>query len=131
MRHLAVLKRILRWALVSLVFLLAGTGKAAEFRHPAEYDGTLWKAMSEEEKMAYLAGFLAGITLEQVLSSGAQDQEVRERIMALRAEGRLHFPFAPHVYKARLEDYYFYQDHLQKTIPEALLEINRHLRPRP
>lgn len=131
MRRLAVLTRLLRWALVFLVFLPVGTGKAAEFRHPAEYDGTLWKTLSEEEKMTYLAGFLAGVALEQAVSSGAQDQEVRGRIIALRAEGRLHFPFAPHVYKARLEDYYFYQDHLQKTVPEALLEINRHLKPRP
>lgn len=124
MRHLATL--------ASLALLFMGTAEAAEYRHAAEYDGSAWKAMTEAEKMAYLVGFLAGIALEQAASSqGAKSQEVGSRIAALRMEGRLHFPFAPHVYKAQLEDYYFYQNHLKKTIPEALFEINRRLKPSP
>jgi hypothetical protein len=92
-------------------------------------DGRAWRALSEGEKLALLTGFLVGGALEQSLGPApgteAPDLESLER---LRREGRLRFPFAPTVYKARLEDFYVYQDRLDVPLYRALFLINEQLR---
>ncbi len=69
------------------------------------YDGHAWRRLSEGEKLALLSGFLSGAALEQ----------------------GLRFPFAPSVYKARLEDFYHYQDRLEIPLYRALVLINEHI----
>jgi hypothetical protein len=55
--------------------------------------------------------------------SGSQQGEGRLR----EAQGRLRFPFAPSVYKARLEDFYYYQDRLDIPLYRALFLINEQI----
>jgi len=84
--------------------------KQKESKLSTEYDGFTWKAMTEPEKMAFLSGFLAGVALEQVVSSlgpgTGRDVSVKSALAALQTEERLRFPFSPSVYKSQLEDFY-------------------------
>jgi hypothetical protein len=50
-----------------------------------------------------------------------------EALEALRRQSRLRFSFAPNVYKARLEDFYFYEDRLSVPFYRALLLINEQI----
>jgi hypothetical protein len=83
----------------------AGAGGAQETKGLFAYDGHAWRRLSEGEKLALLSGFLGGEALEQ----------------------GLRFPFAPNVYKARLEDFYHYQDRLEIPLDRALFLINEHI----
>jgi len=83
----------------------AGAGGAQETKSLLAYDGHAWRRLSEGEKLALLSGFLRGEALEQ----------------------GLRFPFAPNVYKARLEDFYHYQDRLEIPLSRALFLINEHI----
>ena len=92
-------------------------------------DGRAWRALSEGEKLAFLTGFLIGGGLEYALGlSPGQEGPDPDAVERLRREGRLRFPFAPAVYKARLEDFYFYQDRLTVPLYRALFLINEQIR---
>jgi sulfocyanin len=92
------------------------------------YDGRAWRGLSEGEKLALLSGFLIGEALEQGLAvSGEAPMSPPAFLEALRRERRLRFPFAPTVYKARLEDFYHYQDRLEVPLYRALFMINEHI----
>lgn len=92
-------------------------------------DGHAWRGLSEGEKLALLTGFLVGGVLEHGLRlSPGEAPPPPEALEALRREGRVRFPYAPAVYKARLEDFYFYQDRLPVPVYRALFLINEELR---
>lgn len=82
---------------------------AKETKSLFAYDGHAWRKLSEAEKLALLSGFLIGEAPEQ------------------GEERRLRFPFAPNVYKARLEDFYHYQDRREIPLYRALFLINEHI----
>lgn len=84
-------------------------------------DGHAWAAWSEGEKLRYLEGFLAG-------RAEAQSAAASRPVDRLRREGALDFPFAPTVYKTRLEDYFFYTDRRDQRLHEALSAVNDQLR---
>jgi sulfocyanin len=65
------------------------------------HDGHAWRRLSEGGKLQFLSGFLA--------------------------ERRPEFPFAPNVYKARLEDFYHYQDRRDVPLGRALRLINEEI----
>ena len=106
------------------VAVAAGAQPAASF---LAFDGHSWRGLSEAEKLALLTGFLIGAALERGLA-GDQSLPSPETLEAMRREGRARFPFAPTVYKARLEDFYFYQDRLGVPLYRALVLINEQIR---
>jgi hypothetical protein len=77
---------------------LTRTSGAREPQSLEAHDGHAWRRLREGEKLAFLSGFLE--------------------------ERRPEFPFAPSVYKARLEDFYHYQDRLDIPLSRALFLIN-------
>ena len=91
-----------------MLLLLAPAAAAQRARAPWRLDGTDWKAMAEGEKMAFLRGVIAGTRLEAAPAAPP-----------LR--------FGPNVYKARLEDFYFYTDRRSTPIVEALRRIEQEL----
>lgn len=92
-------------------------------------DGHAWRSLTEGEKLAFLTGFLVGGALEHGMSlSSGQTLLPPETLEAMRREGRIRFPFAPAVYKARLEDFYFYQDRLPVPLYRAIFLINEQIR---
>jgi hypothetical protein len=108
----------------ALACLLAGAvsaGAAAPGPHPAlAPDGHAWVAMTEGEKLRYLEGFLAGHAVRQAA-------EAKAPVDRLRREGALVYPFAPTVYKTRLEDFFFYRDRRDLPLHEALAAVNDQL----
>jgi len=76
-------------------------GAARETKRLFAYDGHAWRRLGEREKLALLSGFLE--------------------------EQRPTLPFAPSVYKARLEDFYHYQDRLEIPLDRALFLINEQI----
>jgi sulfocyanin len=74
---------------------------AQEPKSLSAHDGHGWRRLSEGGKLAFLSGFLA--------------------------ERRPEFPFAPNVYKARLEDFYHYQNRRDVPLDRALRLINEEI----
>jgi hypothetical protein len=92
-------------------------------------DGHAWRALTEAEKLAFLQGFLTGSAVEHAARDAAILPDLApEALERMRREGQLRFPFAPAVYKARLEDFYFYQDRLSVPLYRALFLINEQIR---
>ncbi len=84
--------------------------------------------MTPEAKQAYLAGFLTGSALQQAGGAGSRDSaSLFETLDSLR-RGGFQFPYAPNVYAARINDYYWWQNHRPLPIWYALREVNRDLK---
>jgi hypothetical protein len=89
--------------------------------------GTDWMGFSPEAKRAFLSGFLTGAALQQASAAGASDsQGLAKTIDSLRHAG-LRFPYAPHVYQVRLDDYFWWENHRGFPIWYALREVNEDL----
>jgi hypothetical protein len=105
-----------------------------EPRHPALLTGTEWKGFGFQEKQAYLDGFIAGAAAEQVralttMPAGTSDSSAVSSgaIAKLRAAKRLDFPYAPTVYSAQLDDYYWWTDHAATPIVDVMITVNRQM----
>jgi hypothetical protein len=108
--------------------VVLGGAAAAQTPTLLGYDGHRWKALSEEAKMALLSGFLIGAAFEQGVGAAAGDETpAPEALEALRRQGGIRFRFAPNVYKARLEDFYRYEDRLPVPVYRALFLINEQI----
>jgi hypothetical protein len=114
---------------VGLALALTAVAAAEAPRSFLGYDGHRWKALGENEKLALLTGFLIGGALADGLGAAPPSSEAPapETLEALRRQGRLRFSFARNVYKARLEDFYFYEDRLSVPFYRALLLINEQI----
>lgn len=119
---------IRRVLMIAAGLILVGAAAAAGFEDPhgIEYDGRDWKAMPEQAKLAYVAGFLAGALSQQ----GLDRHRVNPRVSVdaavaeiTRAHGET-FPLGNSVYKNVLDDYYFYRNNLPTKIYRALMDRN-------
>lgn len=88
-------------------------------------NGDDWARMGEKEKLAFLRGFLVGAAYAE---RGRGKAVSAESLEALRQEGQLRFVFTPELYKARLEDFYFYRDQRRHPVYEALRRIEAQIR---
>ncbi len=115
------------WVLgAALVLVMASATAAFEDPHGVGYDGRDWKAMPEQAKLAYIAGFLAGAVTQQAVERHRASPKVSVDA-AVSEIIRTHtgtFPFGVNVYKNNLDDYYFYQNNLPTKIYHALLDEN-------
>ena len=115
--------------MLALVLGAAGPVTAQPSKSFLAYDGHAWRALGEAEKLALLTGFLIGTAVERGLAaSSGETAPAPEALEAMRRGGRGRFPYAPSVYKARLEDFYFYQDRLDTPLYQALLLIDEQIR---
>jgi len=83
---------------------------------PTRLSGAFWLKLTPAEKQIYLDGFLAGAAAEQGRTPAAVD--------SLRRAGALHFVFAPSVYAAQLDDFYWWQDRVATPIVAAMMVSN-------
>jgi hypothetical protein len=106
-------------------------------RHPALLTGADWTRFGSREKQLYLSGFIAGAAAERVRSmaapraadsasvdSAAVSSAAIER---LRAAKQLPYPYAPSVYSAQLDDFYWWVNHADTPIVDAMITINRQM----
>jgi hypothetical protein len=98
---------------------------------PTHLDGAYWKRLSASEKQAYLTGFLAGAAAEQARAAAqALHRETDSMAISsaavdsLRARAALRYRFAPQVYAAQIDDFYWWQDRVSVPIVDAMIAIN-------
>ena len=87
-------------------------------------NGNDWRKMEPKTRLAYIEGFLAGAALGQAAHRARDTAAVRTELDALRRSGGLHFPFGAHVYESRVNDYYWWKNHLPLPTWYAFLEVN-------
>src|SRR5215213_11112968 len=114
------------WALVLAAGSLAAGSRIRQDRGPdwLHVDGSDWRRMGPDAQLAYVEGFLAGAALGQAAHRARDTAGVRTELDALRRSGGLHFPFGAHVYESRVNDYYWWKNHLPLPTWYAFLEVN-------
>ncbi len=114
---------------MAALVLAPGPVRAEAAKSFLSHDGHAWRALTEGEKLALLTGFLIGGAFETGMRLLPGDGgPTAEALEAMRQDSRLRFPFAPAVYKARLEDFYFYEDRRPVPLYRALHLINEQIR---
>jgi hypothetical protein len=115
---------------LAAVAILAGgrSSRAAQDPHWLGISGEEWRQWSPEARRAYLAGFLAGGAVGEALNAGPADSAAMVgRLDSLRRAG-FRFPYAPQVYEARIQDFFWWEDHRPAPIWYALWEVNNDLK---
>jgi hypothetical protein len=114
------------WAafLVAAVLTVAAWSRQDPHRHWLGVNGTDWRRMGPDARLAYVEGFLAGAALSQAAAGARDSAEVRIAIERLRREGNLRFPYGANVYASRVSDYYWWENHVPLPTWYAFLEVN-------
>jgi hypothetical protein len=117
-----------------LIALALGAAAAAAgtFAPPAVLlTGEYWSRLTPAERQAYLSGFVAGAAAEQARAAaesagrGADSAASSSgAIAALRERKALHYPFAPSVYSAQIDDFYWWSNHRETPIVDAMIFFN-------
>jgi hypothetical protein len=102
--------------------------------HATLLAGAYWAKLSPAERQAYLTGFLLGAAAEQARARADQGGRAGDSaavssgaIDALQSARALHFPFAPHVYSAQVDDFYGNDGHAATPIVDAMISFNREM----
>lgn len=123
-------------ALAGLGFL-AGyhVAGATEPRRPTMLTGQDWAGFGFREKELYLSGFLAGAGAEQTralatASGTAPDSSAisSAAIERLHAAKQLRYSYAPSVYSAQIDDFYWWRNHVDVPIVDVMITINRQMK---
>jgi hypothetical protein len=120
---------------------LAVSSRAApEPRHPVQWTGAEWAALSGREKALYLSGFIAGAATAQARAaqaaprrapaspSGDSSARASATIAQLRRVGQLEYSYAASVYAAQIDDFYWWEDHRAWPIVDVMDTINRRMK---
>jgi hypothetical protein len=105
---------------------LAATSPFRQDPEPAwlNVSGTEWRRMDPKAQLAYVEGFLAGAALGQAAHRAGDTADVRAELEKLRRGGGLRFPFGANVYASRVNDFYWWKNHLPLPTWSAFLEVN-------
>jgi hypothetical protein len=111
------------------IVLGSGAIPARSLQSPAQLAGRDWQRFGPKEKEAYLAGFIAGAAMVHS-SAGAvsTDTTPSTAIDVLRAAKQLPFPYSVSVYASQIDDYYWWENHLEVPIVDVLARTNLQLR---
>ena len=126
MTQLTSIWRVAGVVVLAIFCISYGAAKSPD-PHWIALTGTDWEAMTPAARAAYLQGFLAGGALAQAMGGGRPDSATLVRAVDSLRRAGFRMPYAPNVYAARLEDYYWYQDRLPRPLWYALWEVNRDL----
>jgi len=117
---------VARWCW--LVLALAGALSERSGQEPSQHwlgvTGEQWQRMGPDARLAYVQGFLAGAAVSQAAADARDTAGVRTALEQLRQSGRLRFPFGANVYASRLNDFYWWKNHLPLPTWSAFLEVN-------
>jgi hypothetical protein len=87
-------------------------------------NGHDWSQMKPDVRLAYIEGFLAGAALSQASSQAGDTAGVRTALEQLSRTGGFRFPYAANVYESRMNDFYWWKNHLPLPTWSAFLEVN-------
>ena len=97
-----------------------GTGASA--------NGDDWRALSRDAQIAYANGFLAGAGVRRrPRPRRPTPAGLRQTMATLRQSGRFRFPYGANVYVARINDYYWWENHRPLPTWYAFWEVNTSL----
>ena len=113
------------------IVLGSGPIPARSLQSPAELAGRDWHKFGPKEKEAYLAGFIAGAaTVRSSAGAAGADTTPSRAIDVMRAAKELPFPYSVSVYASQIDDYYWWQNHLDVPIVDVMARTNLQLRSR-
>jgi hypothetical protein len=115
--------------------MLAAPDSSAQMSpHATLRAGAYWAQLTPESKQVYLTGFIAGAAAEQVRAAAdaagrsADSAAVSSSAIGqLRTARALHFRFAPPVYSAQVDDFYWWVNHAETPIVDAMIFFNREM----
>jgi hypothetical protein len=98
---------------------------------PSQLAGRDWQKFGPREKEAYLAGFIAGAAAAHSSAGGmSTDTTPSKAIDVMRAAKELPFPYSVSVYASQIDDFYWWQNHLDVPIVDVMARTNLQLRSR-
>ena len=113
------------------IVLGSGPIPARSLQSPAELAGRDWQQFGPKEKEAYLAGFIAGAaTVRSNGGAAGTDTTPSRAIDVMRAAKELPFPYSVSVYASQIDDFYWWQNHLEIPIVDVMARTNLQLRSR-
>ena len=114
------------WWMVCIAGSLAASSQYRQNPGPEWLDrnGNYWRQMKPDVRLAYVEGFLAGAAVGQAAHRARDTAALRAELDVLRRSGGLRFPFGANVYESRVNDYYWWKDHLPLPTWYAFLEVN-------
>ena len=113
------------------IVLGSGPIPARSLQSPAELAGRDWQKFGPKEKEAYLAGFIAGAaTVRSSAGAAGADTTPSRAIDVMRAAKELPFPYSVSVYASQIDDFYWWQNHLDVPIVDVMARTNLQLRSR-
>jgi hypothetical protein len=113
------------------IVLGSGAIPAKRMQAPAQLAGRDWQKFGPKEKEAYLAGFIAGAaTVHSTVGTASTDTTPSKAIDAQRAAKELPFPYSVSVYASQIDDFYWWQNHLDIPIVDVMVRTNLQLRSR-
>jgi hypothetical protein len=119
---------VTRWCWLALVLAGAFGERAWLEQEPDQHwlsiSGEQWQRMEPDARLAYVQGFLAGAAVSQAVRGARDTAGVRTALEQMRRGGTLRFPFGANVYASRLNDFYWWKNHLPLPTWSAFLEVN-------
>jgi len=115
------------------IVLGSGPIPARPLQTPAQLAGRDWQKFGPREKEAYLAGFIAGAAAVHADSSAgaaSMDTTPSKAIDVMRAAKKLPYPYSVSVYASQIDDFYWWQNHLDIPIVDVMARTNLQLRSR-
>ena len=111
------------------IVLGSGPFRASSLQSPPQLAGRDWQKFGPKEKDAYLAGFIAGAaTVHSSAGAAGTDTTPSKSIDVMRAAKELPFPYSVSVYESQLDDFYWWQNHLDIPIVDVMARTNLQLR---
>ena len=124
-----------RWAGVALLagvtFAAGGAGARQTERAWRDYDGREWVGIAPREQQAFVSGFLAGAGLAEVEAATGGDADsarLHGVVDSLARSGGLRFAHGSTVYATRLNEFYWWENHVPVRLYLALRQINQGMR---
>jgi hypothetical protein len=113
------------------IVLGSGPIPAKSSQAPSQLAGRDWQRFGPKEKEAYLAGFIAGAAAVHGSTGGmSTDTTPSKAIDVMRAAKELPFPYSVSVYASQIDDFYWWQNHLDIPIVDVMARTNLQLRSR-
>lgn len=93
---------------------------------PIFFTGNEWDQFTGEERDAFLQGFIAGAAAHQAWNEkgSAAGRAVAARAALLKRRSALTIPYRENVYRAHLDDWFFYKDRRRQTLIEVIVDAS-------